>query len=336
MSSLDRIHGGADAEGVCPFDFSTNTNACPPSEVAELVMRADISRYPDFSYSKLRSELANFHGVDKHRILLAGSASEWIYRFTGWARLQGCAHFSVPEFAYGDYSHAARAWGVAITTRSTTEPSDTGEQNALSWQWCCSPSSPFGQADIAWKNASRSKTVVLDCAYAPLQLEKAQLLDQDEMSHIWQLWSPNKALGLTGVRAAYVIAPVGSQDACLQLEALCPSWPIGGQGVAMLMAWTDPQVQMDLANSRVKLQLWKQQQIQLCEQFGWYCYPSEANFFVARPSVSLSERDLFLWRQHGIKLRDCASFGLPGCWRLSVQSPLAQQALLLAMKETRV
>jgi histidinol-phosphate aminotransferase len=26
---------------------------------------------------------------------------------------------------------------------------------------------------------------------------------------LWQLWTPNKALGLTGVRAAYAMAPQG-------------------------------------------------------------------------------------------------------------------------------
>ena len=36
-------------------------------------------------------------------------------------------------------------------------------------------------------------------------------------------------------------------------------------------------------------------------------------------------------RQHGIKLRDCASFGLPGRVRLAVAAPAAQDALVAAL-----
>ena len=36
-------------------------------------------------------------------------------------------------------------------------------------------------------------------------------------------------------------------------------------------------------------------------------------------------------RRHGIKLRDCASFGLPGRVRLAVAAPAAQDALVAAL-----
>ncbi|HSV54496.1 MAG TPA: aminotransferase, partial [Burkholderiaceae bacterium] len=48
---------------------------------------------------------------------------------------------------------------------------------------------------------------------------------------------------------------------------------------------------------------------------------SDANFFC------VSGADVQALRAHGIKLRDTASFGLPGYARLSVQAPIAQDAL---------
>ena len=136
--------------------------------------------------------------------------------------------------------------------------------------------------------------------------------------------------GLTGIRAAYAIAPVDAAAAVETMNQLCPSWPIGAHGVAMLEAWSQPESQAWLADSLGTLHLWKTQQMALCELFGWTVLPSLANFFVCRADI-----DLAALRQHGIKLRDCTSFGLPGHVRLSVQPPAAQDALHNAWQQIK-
>ena len=60
---------------------------------------------------------------------------------------------------------------------------------------------------------------------------------------------------------------------------------------------------------------------------GWTCLPSEANYFCARSPQLLNVEAL---RAQGIKLRDTTSFGLPGCVRLGVLAPVAQDALRAA------
>ncbi|MDB5939881.1 MAG: aminotransferase, partial [Polaromonas sp.] len=58
-------------------------------------------------------------------------------------------------------------------------------------------------------------------------------------------------------------------------------------------------------------------------------------FYCTRPKLpeGLSlQQALDRLRSHGIKLRDTASFGLPGQVRISVQPPLAQEALGRAWK----
>lgn len=70
------------------------------------------------------------------------------------------------------------------------------------------------------------------------------------------------------------------------------------------------------------------QQQALCEAMGWAVVPgSQANYFVARPAVNDLPAALASLREDGIKLRDCASFGLPGQVRLGVLEPAAGQAL---------
>jgi histidinol-phosphate aminotransferase len=171
---------------------------------------------------------------------------------------------------------------------------------------------------------------VLDRAYEPLRLSGKPSLTDAQLAQVWQMWTPNKALGLTGVRAAYAIAPLGSDETVTALDRLCPSWLVGAHGVAMLQAWVQPDVQAWLARSLLTLRNWKARQIDLLQSLGWHCLPSEANFFCARPA---SGCDLAQLRSAGIKLRDTTSFGLPGHVRLGVLPPDAQDALTIALQE---
>lgn len=312
-----RIHGGPDAGGPALHDFSTNANACGPCPAAlQAVGAADATRYPDPGYTALRSALADFHGVPVARIVPAASASEFIFRITAWAHQRGARRVALPVHAYGDYAQAAQARGL-----------ERSASDVAQLVWACDPSSPLGSADeTLLASAGHDGIVVLDRAYEPLRLEGRLALDADALDRLWQLWSPNKALGLTGVRGAYAIAPLRSEQAVAELEALAPSWVIGAHGVAMLKAWCEPQVQQWLAQSLDTLREWKRRQASLCEGLGWTVLPSNANFFVAKTCQCGRDPQPML-AHHGIRLRDCTSFGLPGHVRLSVQPPASQDAL---------
>lgn len=96
----------------------------------------------------------------------------------------------------------------------------------------------------------------------------------------------------------------------------------------MLMAWVDPAVQAWLAGSLETLRGWKAQLLQACEAMAWGVHPgSQANYLVARPPVADLAQRLQDLRGQGIKLRDCASFGLPGHVRLGVLPPASVAAL---------
>lgn len=322
MSVVSRIHGGPDALGAPQWDFSTNSNACGPCPQAlAAVLAADATRYPDASYTALRTALAAFHGVEVWRIVLAGSASEFIFRITAWARQQGARTVGLPTHAYCDYAHAAQAWGLHAV--------EAGAQADL--VWACEPSSPLGQAHRPALGATHG-TVVLDRAYAPLRLSGQPTLDPSQRQRIWQLYSPNKSMGLTGVRAAFAIAPLGAEAAVQQLESLASSWVLGAHGAALLMAWTQPDTQAWLRASLHTLADWKQRQMAVLQAAGWTVQPSDTPFFCARPPAGVDAVTLCTTlRAQGIKLRDTTSFGLPGWVRLGVLPPQAQDALAGAL-----
>lgn len=333
MTSDARQHGGPDAFGTPRLDFSSNSNGCGPCPAALAAVAAtDATAYPDPAYTALRDQLADWHGVAPPRIVIAGSASEFIFRISGWvAATSKQKTVSLPQHGYGDYAAASLAHGLHVTADA--------QDPAL--VWCCDPSSPLGQpqADLsAVLQAKPGRTVVLDRAYEPLRLGAPFAFPPDRLDAVWQLWSPNKAMGLTGVRGAYAIAPDGADDAVRALNRLAPSWVLGAHGVALLSAWATRAAQAWLAGSLVALAAWKQRQVAWCESAGWRCEPGVANFFCARPPVDGPRgvaRLLTALRGHGIKLRDCASFGLPGLVRLAVLPPEAQDELAAAWDTVR-
>ncbi len=317
-------HGGPDALGVPRWDFSTNANACGPCPMAlAALQQADPRHYPDPAYTTLREQLAAFHGVAVDRIVFAASASEFIGRVTAALAREGAKRVWLPALAYGDYARAAAAWRLSRV--------DHPAQADL--RWLCEPSSPLGgsepmAAHMGDQIAGQGAVTVLDRAYESLRLSGAGSFDEDALRSLWQLWSPNKALGLTGVRGAYAIAPVNVVEMIDTLVALAPSWPLGTHGVAMLEAWLRPDTQAWLVQSRTQLAAWKADQIEGLQSLGWTCLPSDTPFFCAQSALPLNVSAL---RTAGVKLRDSRSLGLPGHWRLSVQPPPAQRALLSAL-----
>jgi histidinol-phosphate aminotransferase len=270
--------------------------------------------------------LADFHGVEPARVVLAASASEFIFRLTG---VTGPGPVAVPQHAFGDYATAARGWGRACVVH--------GERAAdlATLRWVTDPSSPLGQSVDPLPDLTSQALTVLDRACEPLRLHgHSGWQASGALDRVFQLWSPNKALGLTGVRAAYAIAPLGEVGAqwCHRLEAACPSWPLGAAGVALLTAWASPAVQHWLADARHTLRGWKQRQTAGFAELGWLVQPSVSNYGLLRPPAQTG-MDAATYAtqvvepalaQAGVAWRNTTSFGLPGAWRVSVQPPVAQ------------
>lgn len=330
-----RTHGGADQYGVARFDFSSNSNAlgaCPQALAA--VQAAQCQAYPDPAYTELRQALAAWHGVHVERIVLAGSASEFIFRMSVATALYGGrnkrtkAMWCEPH-TYGDYRAAALATGLELAL----------SPDAADLIWIGDPSSPLGQAHTGWSLLLSQLAlpdfadtqIVLDCAYQPLRLEGKLGLSAAQLDRVWQMWTPNKALGLTGVRGAYVIAPkLGAEHGCTRLEQLAPSWVLGCHAVAMLRAWVQPDTQSWLRHSVMLLRDWKVEQRERMLHLGWTVHPSVSNFFCVTPPMELgvdTETLLARLREAGIKLRDTTSFGLPGSFRMAVLPSEAQEVL---------
>jgi len=310
-------HGGPDGGPPVAHDFSTNASPLgPPPVLMRAMQAADRQAYPDPNYRALRRHLG-----DADLVLPTAGGAEGIRRLTLASMLTGRREVWAPQPGFGDYALAARALGLPV--KPYAAPADI-RPTAPALVWICEPCNPTGASVPAWPELDA--LVVVDRAYEPLRLHGAATsLPRDA----WQLICPNKALGLTGVRAGYLIAPAADQVWSHALS-LAPSWVLSAEGVAMLMHWNSDDTQAWLAGARHQLHEWSTKQRALLADLDWLQEPSCTNFWLARPPrLDIATR----LRERGIGVRDTTSFGLPGWVRVSAQPLAAQQALQQALLE---
>lgn len=317
MTPLQAEHGGPDSGPPAAFDFSTNASPLgPPPALLAAVQAADRRNYPDPSYRALRRRLG-----DDDLVLPTAGGAEGIRRLTLTALLAGRREVWVPQPGFGDYALAAQALGLAV--KSYAQPADI-RPTAPAVVWICEPCNPTGASVPAWPELDA--LVIVDRAYEPLRLQG----DTPALpAGAWQLVCPNKALGLTGIRAGYAIAP-RADEVWGHALSLAPSWVLSAEGVAMLTHWPDDATQRWLADARATLRDWTAAQHALLADLDWQQRESCTHFWLARPPRADCAPRL---RERGIRVRDATSFGLPGWVRVSAQPPAAQQALQQALLE---
>jgi histidinol-phosphate aminotransferase len=180
--TLYKIHGGPDALGSIADDFSTNANSAGPCPIAlEALINTSRTAYPDPNYTALKELLAQWHQVSIERIVLAASASEFIYRISALIAKQasnqvlGRPIVYLPRFCYSDYQTAAKAWNL-VTSAAIQDA------NLI---WACDPSTPFGENACSLSalidSLQAQQICVLDRAYDPLRLSGKSLLNQTQL-----------------------------------------------------------------------------------------------------------------------------------------------------------
>ena len=326
MIDLAPVHGGTDSLPEPRYDFSSNANAlgpCPP--VLAAVRAANVSRYPDPRYARLRERLAAWHGTTPDRIVVGAGASELILRLI--------RHFDSTVLQLTPtFSEYARGAGIArkrLISASSAEAFLRAQARQRCLAFLCCPNNPTGEV---WGRslivtAARRGPLVMDLAYASLCGGTQAAEIEAAATNAWRLYSPNKALGLTGVRGAYLIAP----RAVRRLVEAAPSWVIGRDAVAMLEASLEPPAREWLAASIPRLWRWRTQLADGLRRLRLQVRESPATFLLV--DVGNGRRISKRLRAGGIRARDATSFGLAHSLRLSAQPAPARQALLAALAQ---
>jgi len=319
------VHGGTDSLPPPRFDFSTNANALGPSPpILTAVRRADPSVYPDPAYTALRARIAARHGVSPGEVVVGAGASELIQRI-----VRGFPGSVLTlRTTFGEYAAAAAAEGRPVRRVDDLDTmADLASRAGV--VFVCAPNNPTGEVPTAGQLAAVRAAApppvpcVLDLAYAPLSR-----VPVPPVPGWWTLHSPTKAHGVTGIRAAYLLAdPAGAA----RLDDLAASWIVSTGGVAFLDAATGGEAEAWVAATAPILWGWRELLAGRLAALGAEVREGAANFLVAGlADAGIAER---LRTRHGIAVRDATSLGLPGMIRLSAQPPPAVDALSDALTD---
>jgi histidinol-phosphate/aromatic aminotransferase/cobyric acid decarboxylase-like protein len=167
-------------------------------------------------------------------------------------------------------------------------------------QWRSNPHNPSGRLAPATSRAG-----VWDEAFWPLATGTWTRGDADRGAVV--LGSLTKLLACPGLRVGYVLA---TSDLIGLLAARQPGWAVNGLACAALPELLATVALATWAKEAVRL---RELLVAVLRDHGLTAQPSDANWvLVAAPTLRPH------LARHGILVRDCTSFGLPGTVRIAV------------------
>lgn len=319
---VDFEHGATDSGPDPLADFSTCAHPFGPCPwVLRAVLLSNRTRYPDPSYLALRDRLGAFHETGAERIVPGAGASELIHRMVRC--VAGGVLAWTPSFV--EYRRAA-----LVCRREFLAPSDPDEwlesvpREGIAF--LCQPNNPDGRCHsteflvrAVERCRSRGCRLVLDLAYAdfcpglPVVPEGCDLL-----------FAPNKKFGLTGIRAGFVAC--ADAPFARTLNGFSPSWVLGAEGVAFLLAGIEFEAIDWFRNTLYPVLEATSQLRELLVGNGWRCKESQAHYLAAHPGFGVADSpdaDSARWtaelRRRGVRVRDLTNTGMPGWLRLAAR-----------------
>lgn len=209
------------------------------------------------------------------------------------AALEPSGHVEAPEFSL---------YARHLTTVSADAP-----------RWRSNPSNPLGQLAAPGDTAR-----VWDEAFWPLATGTWTRGDDDT----WRLGSLTKLWACPGLRLGYAIAP--DPAAATALRRRQPQWSVNGIALTVterLVALTD------LAGWAAAIRDRRRELVAALETCGLAVTDTEACWvLVDRPGLRAE------LAPHGVVVRDCTSFGLPGIHRIAVPTDAELDRLVTALR----
>lgn len=312
-------HGGPSAAAFSGLDFSVNCNPYGPNPALLAAVRgADHTHYPDPTYAALRKSLADWHGVTPEMVAPSVGASDLLHRIARAFLPAGGSLLSL-HAPFGELARAAalQCAGIEVWPHLPAHL-PAGVQLVYVGQ----PHNPTGrhltQAELeglAQACAAAQALLVLDLAYAPF-------VDAPSIQHpaVIQLYSSGKAHGLVGARPAYAVA---APAVAAQLENLAPAWHLPAGTAALLAAL--PSAQDFLAQTLPQVRQDAQALALALSKFGAVEHHAAPYLTLEVEDAARVARELLAL---GVKVRDCTSYGLPNCIRVSTQGPAADTTLV--------
>ena len=340
----ERVHGGVDARalrarGIDPsrvVDFSVNLNPYGPCPaLLRAVREAPLDRYPDPHAHEAREAWAAALGRTPAQIAVGHGAASLFWAIAR-ALLVAGDRVVIAEPTFSELRVAAAAMGARLVRpRSKSLRLDPAllardaEMHGARLLYLCAPNNPTGeylrptQVRALAERCPRT-TIVLDQSFLALSdhADDARVALPDNVLAVRSL---TKEFACPGLRIGVC---VGTAELIARIEAMRPTWPTSAPALAAITASAgearfvrDSWQRMRADRDALTVALTARGLSPLPSATGYQLVPLDGE------ASWLQERLL----EHGVLVRDCASFGLPRHVRLAALPEAAHTRLCAAL-----
>jgi histidinol-phosphate aminotransferase len=315
-----------------PSEFiklASNENPHGPAPAATVAIReaaSSVSSYPKSTHTDLTAAIADRWDVDPAQVWLANGGDGAI-DYLSRATLEPNDDVLVPSPGFAYYGMSARFHHGEVREYDLERGEDfaqTPETVLRAYEgdrtvYLTSPHNPSGTTiDLADVETIAEETdeetlVVVDEAYGEFaDADSAVALLEgrdgfDARDDVAVLRTFSKAYGLAGVRLGYAIVPETWADAFARVNT-----PFAASEIACRagLAAIDDHEHVDRT-----LKTARESRAYMRDHLDAHVWPSEGNFVLADVGDATAVTEAA--QERGVIVRDCSSFGLPGCIRIT-------------------
>jgi len=330
MDKFQRIkHGGRAVEAARRWnipldkilDFSSNAN---PLGYSKRIRQLNLSEFklnmfPDDSYAELISAIADRFRCSGNNVLVGNGSTE-IIRIIANCFIRKGTKVAIPENTYEEYRYSAGLFDGEVVNLDFNSESDVA--------FLCNPNNPTGEV------ISRNKIIdflegykgllVLDESYIEFleEEERYTLSDHIDRKNIIVLRSLSKFYALPGIRLGYCLA---NEEIIKKLERYRISWNINSIAARMgVIALKDKEF---VVESKEYIKKEREFFYSRLLKDGIRANNSLTNFFLIK--VKDSKKMAEELEKKGILVRECSSFGLENCIRVSLRKREENKELMM-------
>lgn len=329
----------ADAQDMVKLDAMENPYPLPEAmrrELAEVLARTELNRYPEPTGRKLRELIAQKMQVPRGMELLLGNGSDDLIQIITLALAKPGAVMMYPGPTFVMYAMNATFFGMRGVSAGLREDFSLDVQAFLAAMrehkpaliYIAYPNNPTGvlypEEDVLAILRAAPGLVVLDEAYHVFA-QKSFMPRLAEFPNLVVLRTMSK-LGLAGIRLGYL---AGGAEWIAEFNKVRQAYNVNvlTQAAALFVL-----ERLDVLEKQAAVIRGERAGLgnALAALPGVTVYPSEANFFLIR--VPDAERSFEALRRQGVLVRSLHP-GLRNCLRVTVGTPEENRILLNAMRE---
>lgn len=305
------------------LDFSASVNPFPP-KIDWHYNPADLSGYPDDTYSGLKERIGMVFSRDPEEICVGNGSIDIIRVFCSVTLGHGAGirHYFIDPPTFGEYELSARLAGAEST--ASPELADV--------RFICNPNNPTGillhrteLLRILKKMKNHKGILFCDEAFISLADPEESVVDIHDPD-LFVLHSLTKSFAVPGLRIGFGF---GDRDLVEKIETARSPWCVNAYAEAFAM---EALLHIsELADSRKAIAEERKRLVSGISSLGFACNPSSVNFLLVEYDRDVSSLCSAL-AQKNILVRNCSSFGLPTCIRVAIRTPEENTQLLEALR----